>query len=125
MSDEERSIIHSPLHVESAQQYPQAKREQMSGTLARKYENTSVSRNCWCGEREENVERRNIATEAVREINCTCRVVSELTSLRIALFTLVARTDDRSSGWAEISSKLLSPHPVITFIAYMTRSVHV
>jgi hypothetical protein len=78
MSDEERSSIQSALHVESALQYPQAKQEQMSGTLAQKYEYTSVSRRCWCGERGEDVERRNIAAEAVREVNCTCRIVSEL-----------------------------------------------
>jgi hypothetical protein len=78
MSDEERSTARSPLHVESAQQYPQAKRERLSGTLVQKYENTTVSRDCRCGERGEDVERRNIATEAVREVTCTCRVVSEL-----------------------------------------------
>jgi hypothetical protein len=78
MGDEERSSIQSALHVESAQQYPQTKREQLSGTLMQKYENTSASRNCWCSERGEDVERRNIATEAVSEVNCTRRIVSEL-----------------------------------------------
>jgi hypothetical protein len=78
MSDEERSSIQSAMHVESAQQYPQAKREQLSGTLVQKYEYTSVGRNCWCGERGEDVERRNIAIEEVREVNCTRRVMAEL-----------------------------------------------
>jgi hypothetical protein len=78
MNDEERLIIHSPLHVESSLQYPQAKREQLSGTLVQKYENTSASRNCWCSERGQDVERRNIPTEAVSEVHCTCRIVSEL-----------------------------------------------
>jgi hypothetical protein len=78
MSDEERSSIQSALHLQSALQYPQAKREQMSGTLVQMYENTSVSRKIWCSERGQDVERRNIATEAVSEVHCTCRVVSEL-----------------------------------------------
>jgi hypothetical protein len=103
MNDEEWSTARSSLHVESSLQYPQAKREQLSGTLVQKYEYTSVSRNCWCSERGEDVERRDIATEAVREVNCTRRIVSELTILRIPLLSLVAATDGRSSGWAGIS----------------------
>jgi hypothetical protein len=125
MSDEERSSIQSALHVESSLQYPQAKREQLSGTLVRKYENTSVSREYRRRERGQDVERRNIATEEVREVNCTRRVMSELTSLRIPHLSLVARTDDRSRGWAGRSSELLSPDPVITSCACVTRSVHV
>jgi hypothetical protein len=125
VSDEERSIVHSPLLVESALQYPQAKREQMSGTLAQKYQNTSVSRDCWCSERGDEVERRNIATEAVRKVNCTRRVVSELTTLSSPLISPMATTDGRSGGWARRLDRPASPDPKITFIAYVARSVHV
>jgi hypothetical protein len=119
------STARSPLHAESSLQYPQAKREQMSGTLAQKYRKTSVSRKYLCGEKGEDVERKNTATEAVREVNCTCRVMAELTSLRIPHLSLVAATDDRSGRWAGISCKPLSPYSVITFVAYVARSVHV
>jgi hypothetical protein len=124
MSDEERSTARSSLHVESAQEYPEAKREQMSGTLVQKYQKTSVSRKYSCGERGQDVERRITATEAVREVNCTRRVVSELTCLRIALISSMAATDDRRRRWVWRLDGLPSPDPVITSIAYVARSVH-